>query len=60
MADAEMTPIEMLSRHFSDANLPAPRQPVCEEISVVEAEIDRASKKSGASGLFKMLYDLLF
>ncbi|MDR1578885.1 MAG: hypothetical protein LBS35_00890 [Synergistaceae bacterium] len=49
MADAETTPIEMLSRRFAGANLPAPRQPADEEI-----------KESGASGLFKMLYNLLF
>ena len=60
VAAAEMTPIEMLSRRFADANLPAPRQPAYEEISTAEAEIDRASKESGAPGLFKMLYNLLF
>jgi hypothetical protein len=60
MADAEMTPIEMLSRRFADSDLPAPSQPADEEISAVEAEINRQSEQSNASGLFKMLYSLLF
>jgi hypothetical protein len=59
-ADAEMTPIEMLSRHFADTDLPAPRQPAVEEISVVEAGINQASQQNGLSNLFKMLYNLLF
>jgi hypothetical protein len=59
-ADAEMTPIEMLSRRFADASLPAPRQPTAEEISAVEDEINQESKQSGTPNLFKMLYDLLF
>jgi hypothetical protein len=60
MANAEMTPIEMLSQRFSDAVLPAPRQVTAEEISAVEAEINQVSEQSGAVNLFKMLYNLLF
>jgi hypothetical protein len=59
-ADAEMTPIEMLSRHFANADLPAPRQPADEEIGAVEDRINQASKRSGISNFFKMLYNLLF
>jgi hypothetical protein len=60
-ADAEATPIEMLSRCFADTNLPPPRQPTDEELSAVEAEIARESEQSASlSLLFKMLYSLLF
>ena len=61
MADAEMTPIEMLSRHFADTVLPTPRPPADAEISVVETEINRAaSDRSNVSNLLKMLYNMLF
>jgi hypothetical protein len=60
MADAEATPIEMLSRHFADAVLPAPRQVTDEDVRAVEAMIAQASEEGGGSYLFKMLYDILF
>ena len=60
VSDAGLTPIEMLSRHFAGVSLPEPRQPGDEEISVVKAKIDEESKANGCTGLFKMLYDLLF
>jgi hypothetical protein len=59
-ADAETTPIEMLSGLFADAELPEPRQPADEDTGAVEAEINRASEQSGVPNLFKMLYNLLF
>jgi hypothetical protein len=60
VADAEMTPIEMLSRRFADTDLPAPRQPTDKEISAAEAEINKASERNVAPNLFKMLYNMLF
>ena len=60
VADAEMTPIEMLSRRFADTDLPAPLQPTDKEISAAEAEINKASEHNVAPNLFKMLYNMLF
>jgi hypothetical protein len=61
MAEAEATPIEMLSRHFDGAVLPVPRQVTAEETEAVEAAIRQASEQgSGLALLFKMLYNLLF
>jgi hypothetical protein len=59
-ADAEMTPIEMLSRRFAGTALPEPRQPTDGEIAAVEAAINREREQSGTSNLLKMLYSLLF
>jgi hypothetical protein len=59
-ADAEATPIEMLSRRFADVRLPAPRQPTDGEIGAAEAEIKRAQERNTAVYFFKMLYNLLF
>jgi hypothetical protein len=59
-ADAEMTPIEMLSRRFAGTALPGPRQPTDGEIAAVEAAINQEREQSGTSNLFKMLYSLLF
>jgi hypothetical protein len=60
MANAETTPMEMLSQRFADAVLPAPRPVTAEEISAVETEIQQAAEQSGAVYLFKMLYNILF
>jgi hypothetical protein len=60
MADAEATPIEMLSQHFAGAVLPAPQQVTDEDIRATEAAIAQKSEASGSVYLFKMLYNILF
>jgi hypothetical protein len=60
MADAEATPIEMLSQRFAGAALPAPRQVTDEDIRETEAGIAQAGEGSGVANLFKMLYNILF
>ncbi|MDR2295520.1 MAG: hypothetical protein LBD95_01865 [Clostridiales Family XIII bacterium] len=60
MADAETTPIEMLSRHFAGALLPAPRPVTEEDIRATEAAIAQKNESGGAVYLFKMLYNILF
>jgi hypothetical protein len=61
MADAALTPIEMLRNSFAAETLPAPRQPAQAEIdAVAEAIKAKADDDSGLARLFSALYQLLF
>lgn len=61
MEDPDMTPLEMLSQHFSDEVLPAPVQVTQAEIDAVATKIkDKSNDDAGPYLLFRFLYDLIF
>ncbi|MDR2338509.1 MAG: hypothetical protein LBE20_07750 [Deltaproteobacteria bacterium] len=61
MADAELTPIEMLRAHFATETIPAPRQLTSAELNAVGEVISASSEViDGRARLFTMLYQLLF
>jgi len=60
MGDSEATPIEMLSRHFKDETLPAPRQLTQADIDAVAEEIQKPDINRGMPLVFQAFYDMLF
>jgi hypothetical protein len=61
MADAGLTPIEMLSRHFEGQALPEAQELTQAEIDAVGQKIAKESEERGGPTLFfTFLYDILF
>jgi hypothetical protein len=61
MANADLTPMDLLSQHFAGAALPAPQRLTDEEIEATRAAIEQSSEEGGGPVLlFKMLYNVLF
>jgi hypothetical protein len=61
MADADMTPIEMLSQQFRGEALPIAQEIPQAEIDAASQEIAKESEESGGPTLFfAFLYDILF
>jgi hypothetical protein len=61
MAEADLTPIEMLSQHYKGQALPEARQLAQAEIDAVGDGIKKESEGSGGPTLFfAFLYDILF
>jgi hypothetical protein len=61
MADATLTPIQMLRDHFAAATLPAPKQLTEAEIAAVGEKLNAPDDgDSGLARLFSALYQFLF
>ena len=60
MNDPEMTPIEMLYRHFNGEALPEAKQLTQAEIDATAEDIQEIGEIAGPSLLFRFLYEILF